>query len=76
MKELFNVGDMIYGYCNGYFGRDDYEDKLCIMVTEKYAVFQYTDGDMKGKGAILNYSERLTKELINKWNLMDNYRLV
>lgn len=25
------VGKQIYGYCNGYFGRDSYGDKIIIM---------------------------------------------
>ena len=40
----FKVGDEIGGYCNGYFG-DDYEDKICISVAPKYAVFLYEDGN-------------------------------
>ena len=25
-----NIGVKLHGYCNGYFGRDDYEDKIII----------------------------------------------
>ena len=55
MLKIFSVGDVIGNYCNGYFGRDDYEDKTCVMVTPKYAVFQYEDG----QGTLLNYREGL-----------------
>jgi len=57
MLQIFQVGDVIENYCNGYFGRDDYERKVCVMVTPKYAVFQYEDG----QAAVLNYSEGLEK---------------
>ncbi len=58
MLQLFKVGDEIEGFCNGYFGRDDYEAKVCVMVTPKYAVFQYGNG----MATVLNYTERLEKE--------------
>ena len=44
MHKYFKVGDKIGNYCNGFFGRDDYHKKKCVMVTEKYAVFEYLDG--------------------------------
>lgn len=60
MKDLFSVGDTISNYCNGFFGRDDYEEKLCIMVTEKYAIFQYIgDSDLKGFATVLNWDDKL-----------------
>lgn len=57
MLQLFKVGDEIGGYCNGFFGRDDYENKTCVLVTPNYAVFQYEDGS----GTLLNYSESLVE---------------
>ena len=27
---MSNIGTKIYGYCNGYFGRDDYGAKIII----------------------------------------------
>ena len=51
VKRGFSVGDRIGGFCNGYFGRDDYEDKICVGVFEKYAIFQYDDGT----GEVLNF---------------------
>lgn len=44
MLQLFTPGDVIYGFCQGAFGRDDYETKTCILVQPKYAVFQYESG--------------------------------
>ena len=53
MLEIFNVGDEITGYCNGYFGIDDYDDKVCVFVTKDYAVFE----NEKGEGTVLNYED-------------------
>jgi len=41
--KYFKKGDIIYGFCNGYFGRDDYETKIVEEVTEDYVVFRYED---------------------------------
>ena len=52
MMQIFTIGDEIGGFCNGYFGRDDYGNKTCVMVVPKYAVFQYEDGS----AVVLDYS--------------------
>lgn len=62
MLQLFKPGDVIYGYCNGFFGRDDYEEKVCVFVMPKYAVFQYEDGG----GTVLNYDERFANS-VSDW---------
>lgn len=67
MNKLFNIGDTLYGFCNGYFGRDDYSTKTCVMVTERYAVFQYADGEFEGHATVLNWPERLNTEMVSKW---------
>lgn len=67
MLNLFTVGDVLYGFCNGYFGRDDYSTKICVMVTPNYAVFQYTGGEAQGFATILNYKEGLRLETVNEW---------
>ncbi len=63
MFQVFKIGDEIGGYCNGYFGRYDYENKICVLVTSKYAVFQYGDG----RGTILNYEESLANDVGDDW---------
>ena len=55
MLQIFKLGDQIGGYCNGFFGRDDYDNKICVMVNPKFAVFQNEEGE----GSILAYSEGL-----------------
>lgn len=27
LTDVFAVGEVLYGFCNGYFGRDSYDDK-------------------------------------------------
>lgn len=56
MLQIFTAGDEIGGYCNGYFGRDDYANKTCILVTPKFAVFSEQG---TGLGSVLNYTEGL-----------------
>lgn len=67
MYKFFKIGDKIYGFCNGYFGRDDYDTKLCIMVTDKYAIFQYLDGEFEGNATALNDPDRLDEKMVAEW---------
>ncbi len=62
MHTLFAPGDMIYGYCGGYFGRDHYDDMTCVHVTRKWAIFETE----KGYGVIVNWEEQLVTE-VPKW---------
>ena len=58
MHTIFKLGDEIEGYCSGYFGRDSYGRKTCVMVTPRYAVFEENES---GRADVLNYSEDLSK---------------
>ena len=64
MLQLFSAGQVIGGFCNGFFGRDDYEDKTWTFVTPQYAVFEYDDGT----ATVLNYSDRLI-DLTHEWKI-------
>lgn len=44
MYDYFKLGDTLYWYCQGAFGRDDYETKICVCVRPFYAVFEYENG--------------------------------
>ncbi len=68
MYKFFREGDVLYGYCNGFFGRDSYAPKICVMVRAKYAVFEY-DG---GNGTVLNISDSLSSEGVSKWKLPES----
>jgi hypothetical protein len=62
MTDIFEVGDEINGFCSGCFGRDDYEDKVCVMVAPMYAIFEYRSGC----AALLDYVEWLN-EVVEEW---------
>ena len=67
MLQLFKVGDTIYGFCNGYFGRMDYDTKICVLVTPKYAVFEYKNGS----ATVLNYREGMEDD-VEAWKNPDD----
>lgn len=60
MTTYFYIGQKISNFCNGFFGRDDYKPKTCILVTPMFAVFVYDDG----YATVLNESENLEKCII------------
>ena len=68
MLQVFQPGDVIYGFCNGYFGRDDYETKTCVMVRPKYAVFEYESGF----AVTLGFSEAAAKSA-QSWKIPCSY---
>lgn len=43
MKLNKYLGDTLYGYCNGYFGRESYEDKTVVYAGDNYIVCEYSD---------------------------------
>jgi hypothetical protein len=69
MHNFFKIGDRIGNFCNGFFGRDDYEDKTCVFVSEKYAIFEYDNGF----ATVLNHSDNLD-EYVNgeNWKPYEN----
>ena len=46
MLQLIKPGDVLHGYCSGFFGGDDYDTKTCVKVSPKYAVFENEEGDV------------------------------
>ena len=68
MLQLFAPGDMIYGYCQGAFGRDDYDDKVCVLVRPKYALFE----NEIGHATVLNYGKWLEDYDIASWKVKED----
>lgn len=66
MYDYFKFGDTLYGFCNGYFG-DDYENKVCVLVTQTYAVFEYENKN----AVVLNLDEMTIPgvDLVNRWKM-------
>lgn len=75
VKTYFEIGDKISGFCNGFFGRDDYLLKKCVYACKNYAVFEYEDET----AVVLNYSDfnsvsnTISKDLM--WNLIETWRV-
>ena len=68
-----NVWRKIYGYCGGYFGRDNYADKMIIAEGYDWIVCSYSDFDLWCKKdveykcfAFFKYPE-LKQEYIDDW---------
>lgn len=40
---MIEVGDMLYGFCGGYFGRDSYGDKVVIAAGGDWLVARDLD---------------------------------
>jgi len=74
MNNYFKIEDKIYGFCNGFFGRNSYSDKICVFVKEKYAVFESIED--KGEAFILSvYSFRddlSAKSFVEDWKKPKN----
>ena len=60
------VGTKVYGYCDGYFGRDDYSDKVIILEDKKWIVCLYLDND---RVTCVNFDTEEEKiECIKSWS--------
>ena len=66
-RQLFKAGDIIQGYCNGAFGRDDYDSKICVFTADDFAVFQYLNGYRSGQATVLNEVSRWDEETVYNW---------
>lgn len=69
---MSNVGKIIYGFCNGYFGRDDYETKIIVFETECSICCRYiNDEKWREKGWLdcANFdSPEEKQECIDRWS--------
>lgn len=63
------VGTKIYGYCNGYFGRDDYDDKIIILEGRRWIVCAYLDTDNDWITCVNFDSEEEKIERIKDWSV-------
>lgn len=41
---MIYIGTILYGYCNGYFGRDSYDDKRIEAVGSDWVVVREENG--------------------------------
>ena len=69
-----NVGKIIYGFCNGYFGRDDYDDKIIVFETDTAICCTYLNEDRKGCLTTANFKTKQEKQkYINLWSVKEEY---
>lgn len=65
-----NIGKRIYGFCNGFFGRDDYDDKIIVYETDKAICCIYIDERYSGilNTATFNSLEE-KQQYIDEWSI-------
>ena len=63
-----NIGKLIYGYCNGYFGRDSYDTKRIEAEGWDWIVARELDENSRPEFAQFN-SEKEKQERINEWSV-------
>ena len=62
-----NIGIKIYGFCDGYFGSDDYDDKIIIYETPISIFCKYVNEDVYVATNFRFPEEK--QRLINKWSV-------
>ena len=67
------IGTKIYGYCNGYFGRNDYDDKIIILEGRRWIVCAYLDSDNDWITCVNFDSEEEKEERIKQWSVKKDY---
>ena len=60
-----NLGKTIYGFCNGYFGREDYETKIIIYETSNSICCRYLENNILTCANFENEEEK--NKYIEKW---------
>lgn len=65
---MSNIGTKIYGYCNGYFGRDDYSAKIIIAEGRKWIVCSYLYADNDYVTCVNFDTEEEKEECIRRWS--------
>ncbi|WP_312286905.1 hypothetical protein [Terrisporobacter sp.] len=60
------LGKTICGYCNGYFGRDDYDTKKIVFVGKRYIVTENSEG-WGNIAYFTKESKKEAEELIELW---------
>lgn len=71
-KDQLKVGDVLYGYCNGHFGRDSYYDKTIEAIGPDWVVVRYDDWSNSGRGTVGVYQGDLSV-LLRYRNEPDEY---
>lgn len=72
-----NIGKMIYGFCNGFFGRDDYNTKIIVFETDRAICCRYVDcndyNGLYGCLTVANFeNEEEKNNYIKQWEREEN----
>ena len=71
---MSNIGKIIHGFCEGYFGRDDYKDKIIVFEIKKAICCTYVDKEYNGILVTANFeNEKEKQECINNWVAEESY---
>ena len=62
------VGTKVYGYCDGYFGRDNYSDKVIILEAQKWIVCLYLYINTERENCVSFDTEEEKTECIKSWS--------
>ena len=65
-----NIGVKIYGFCNGFFGRDDYEDKIIEAEGMDWIVCRYINDEDKQDVSFASFENSDEKNgYIKDWSI-------
>lgn len=68
--DKINIGDTLYGYCNGYFGRDSYGNKRVIAKgTERGSNWMVVYDEWEGR---LLFGSGFSHEDVESWREEDD----
>jgi hypothetical protein len=62
------IGLMLYGYCNGYFGRDSYLPKRIEAIGHDWVVVRERD-DTPNFASFEGHPDGRMEELLMKWHM-------
>lgn len=68
---ILPVGTMLYGFCNGYFGRDSYGNKRVEAVGADWLVARGVDGD-PGEVEFCYFNHPVSPGLIEMWKTKES----
>lgn len=80
MKEGFETGETLYGFCNGYFGRDSYADKRVEAAGVDWVVCRDEEGNVhfatfdSNKPIPTRLPTRNKDDYISFWEMVNNWR--
>lgn len=66
------IGTKIYGFCDGYFGRDDFKDKIILLEGKKWIVCAYLESGIDKVTCVNFDSEEEKEECVKRWSVIES----